>query len=418
MIALVLCGCGASLTPDKSDTIVSMQMIDRNHFTETMSNADRLASFQKVDFLSPQPYEKVLRVYGRNRKGQSLSKITSYHDNGGLYQYLEAVDGRAHGLYREWFSNGELHVEAHLIEGVADIHELAQATWVFDGECKAFDEEGDLAALFHYTKGMLVGQATYFFKEGAVERVIPYEQGLVHGISQLFDLQGHLLEEVPHVQGKREGLATAHWEKGKRRSLEHFQGDRWVEAIYWDPQGVVVAEVKEGRGKVAQFEQGKLIRLLSIHEGIVEGEICEFKESGELEHSYHVYEGKKHGEECEYYPGAPQAKLSIHWEKDQIQGLVKTWYLSGVLESQREVHHNKKQGSSFAWYQNGDLMFTEEYENDLLVKGVYYKKGDKRAVSRIDSGKGIATLHTPEGLFLKKVNYARGKPLLHTDSIH
>jgi len=114
----------------------------------------------------------------------------------------------------------------------------------------------------------------------------------------------------------------------------------------------------------------------------------------------------------------PIPKLFINWENDQLQGQIKTWYPSGQVESQRELHNNKKQGTSFAWYKNGDLMLTEEYENDLLVKGAYYKKGDKKAVSKIDSGKGVAYLHTPEGIFLKKINYEKGKPLLHSDSIH
>jgi hypothetical protein len=56
-------------------------------------------------------------------------------------------------------------------------------------------------------------------------------------------------------------------------------------------------------------------------------------------------------------------------------------------------------------------MLIEEYENDLLFKGSYYKKGDKKAVSTIESGNGTASLYTSEGLFLKKVSYEKGKPI-------
>jgi antitoxin component YwqK of YwqJK toxin-antitoxin module len=87
------------------------------------------------------------------------------------------------------------------------------------------------------------------------------------------------------------------------------------------------------------------------------------------------------------------------------------------MESQREINNNKKQGSSFAWYKNGNLMLVEEYENDLLIKGSYYKRGDNKAVSKVESGKGVASLYTSEGIFFKKVSYEKGKPQLNSDSL-
>ena len=57
-------------------------------------------------------------------------------------------------------------------------------------------------------------------------------------------------------------------------------------------------------------------------------------------------------------------------------------------------------------------MLMEDYEKDLLVNGTYYKKGDKKPVSRIEKGKGTATLYDPDGYFLKKIPYEKGLPLL------
>src|ERR1700749_5060505 len=129
MVALAcLSSCASKHASSKNDGIVSMQIIDRNGFTETISNKERISSFETTDFLAPQPLQKVLRVYGRNQDGQTTSKITSYHDNGQLWQYLEAVDGRAHGVYQEWFSNGQQKIEAGVVEGGADIHDLAPGT--------------------------------------------------------------------------------------------------------------------------------------------------------------------------------------------------------------------------------------------------------------------------------------------------
>ncbi len=414
LILAVLCGCASRTPSDHSDSIISMQIIDRNGFSETISNKDRLSSYQSTNFSTPQPYQKVLRVFGRNPAGQSSSKITSYHDNGHLWQYLEVVDGRAHGIYQEWFQNGKIKIEAHLIEGVADIHDLAQATWIFEGQCKVWNDQGSSIAEFTYEKGVLQNSAKYFFPSGKVQKLIPYNQGEIHGIVQAFDEEGNLIEEIPYAMGEKEGFATAYWSPGHPLSKETFEQGRLLNATYYDPHGQSIAEVKRGIGKQAQFKEGDLHMLISFLNGIPEGEVQLFNPDGTLKCSYGIKDGKKQGEEWEYYAsekgGQLQPKLSLHWNDDRIQGQVKTWYPTGQIESQREFNGNKKQGLSFAWYKNGDLMLVEEYENDLLIKGSYYKKGDKKIISKIEAGKGVASLYTSDGIFLKKVPYEKGKP--------
>jgi antitoxin component YwqK of YwqJK toxin-antitoxin module len=416
-----LCSCGSRAPSDASGTVISMQIVDRNGFTETISNKERLSSFHTTDFLTPQPFQKILRVYARNPSGQSTSKITSYHDNGQLWQYLEAVDGRAHGVYREWFLNGKQKIEANLVEGVADIHDIAQATWIFHGSCEVWGEQENLVAEFNYEKGLLHLPARYFFASGQLKKIIPYEQGEINGLMQTFDENGSLIEEIPYFKGEKEGKAVAFWNPNQPLSTEIFEQGRLVEASYFEPSGNCIAEVKQGKGSMAQFNNGQLNALLTITNGFIEGETQFFHPNGALHCSYIVKDGKKDGEEWEYYPaekGQPlKPKLNLQWSNDKIQGQVKTWYSNGQMESQREINNNKKQGSSFAWYKNGNLMLVEEYENDLLIKGSYYKRGDNKAVSKVESGKGVASLYTSEGIFFKKVSYEKGKPQLNSDSL-
>jgi antitoxin component YwqK of YwqJK toxin-antitoxin module len=407
---------------DQSDSMVSMQIIDRNGFAETISNKDRLANYKSVDFSTPQPYQKVLRVFGRNSGGQSSSKITSYHDNGHLWQYLEATNGRAHGLYQEWFPNGQIKIEAHLIEGVADIHDLAQATWMFEGLCKVWNDQGSLIAEFNYEKGLLQNSARYFFPSGKLQKIIPYNQGEVHGIVHSFDENGNLIEEIPYANGDKEGFAVAFWSPGHLLSKEFFEHGYLINASYYDLNGKCISEIKAGKGKQTKFKENQFEALINFSGGVPEGEVQLFYPNGTLKCSYLIKEGKKHGEEWEYYllekGEQPLPKLCLNWNDNQIQGQVKTWYPNGQIESQREFNSNKKQGVAFAWYKNGDLMLVEEYENDLLIKGSYYKKGDKKIVSKIEAGKGVASLYTSDGFFLKKVSYEKGKPQLNHDSIY
>jgi antitoxin component YwqK of YwqJK toxin-antitoxin module len=66
---------------------------------------------KSIDYLKPQPYQKVLRVFNKRKNANDFSIITSYHSNGNLFQYLEVEKARAKGNYREWFPNGSQKIQ-------------------------------------------------------------------------------------------------------------------------------------------------------------------------------------------------------------------------------------------------------------------------------------------------------------------
>ena len=413
---LLLAGCGTHAPQDHSSIVISMQIIDRNGFAETISNKERISTYKGTDFLNPQPYQKVLRVFGRNAEGKSSAKITSYHDNGQIWQYLEVTNGRANGFYREWFPNGQLKIESFVIEGLADILDLAQRTWVFDGLSRVWDDQANLLAEIHYQKGELHSASRYYHPNGALQKIIPYEAGLIEGDVLSYDAKGFLLEQIPYSSGKKHGRAICYWSKECCLYVEIYDQDLLLEASYYDSFGKQISSIKEGIGKQAEFKGKDLYALTEFTDGVPEGLVMIFNSNGALQCTYELKEGKKNGEEWEYYPSKkedkPQPKLCVHWHDDKLQGIIKTWYPNNVMESQREIIGNKKQGVCFSWYANADLMFMEEYENDFLVKASYFKKGDKMPVSKIEGGKGVATLYKGDGVFLRKVSYEKGVPKL------
>ena len=145
LILILLTGCG-NRQGEEENRLSSIQIVDRNGFKETISAPERLRYYEHTDFFAPQPYEKVMRVYTRNTQGKTPSKMTTYHSNGELWQYLEVVNGRARGYYREWHENGVLRLELTVIEGLGDLSEEAQLSWIFDGPSRAWDSEGHLLA--------------------------------------------------------------------------------------------------------------------------------------------------------------------------------------------------------------------------------------------------------------------------------
>jgi antitoxin component YwqK of YwqJK toxin-antitoxin module len=409
----LLISCSCQKIPQEEE-LVLLQIQDRNGLSETISDQEKLSSYTKTDFLSTQPYKKVLRLY--REEGKNRSVITTYHPNGTIWQLLEAKEMRAFGAYREWFSNGTKKIKATVIGGNADLTPEAQETWLFEGISKVWNEKGTLVATVPYEKGQLTGASISYYPSGAIDREIPYAQDRIDGEEKAFWENGQLKSKTMFREGTRNGVSLGFWADGTLSWEEDYEQDRLIRGTYWSLDHELISEVKNGSGFKAIFDQTHLCMLEEIRKGAPEGVVKCFVSSNQLHSIYHFKNGKKQGEEIEYFPPQedakrPLPKISLYWDQDTIHGTVKTWYENGQLQSQREVYKNKKAGTSCAWYRNGSLMLLEDYENNQLERGQYYRKGQPSPVSAISGGNGVVTLYDGDGFFLDKVTYLKGKPI-------
>lgn len=398
--------------------LTSIHIVDRNGFSETISNKERLCQFQNVNFLSSQPYQKVLRIYARDSMGNLRSVVTTYHENGNPKQFLEILNARANGSYYEWHENGNMSVMARVIGGTPDVTKMAEKTWLFDGPSYAWDEEEHMIAEINYSQGSLEGMTTYFHSNGQIWKRIPYIKNQIEGCVEIYRCNGELLQQATYCQGCKHGTSIRYWECQQLASQEDYYQGKLENAQYFDKQNNLVAEVKNGSGFRAIFGKEHIQELQEFNDGSIEGEVKVFNQEGRLKRIYHVKNGIKHGEEVEYYDrffassAPPLPKLSFFWYEGKVQGMVKTWYPTGVLESQKEMSNNTKNGMSTAWYRDGNLMMIEEYNTDKLVRGDYFKKEERIPISQIAEGKGTATIFDAEGHLVQKINYINGKPEL------
>lgn len=401
---------------NEAPTLTSINIIDRNGLTETVNHVERLEKYSQVDFLQPQPFQKVLRIYSRNAMGNIPSCITSYHPNGYPWKYLEVINSRACGQFKEWYPNGLLKVTANVIEGTADVVSGTEKTWIFDGCCQAWKEDGSLEATIYYAKGNLEGISLYYHPNGSLWKLIPYVQNSVHGNVEIFQSDGTILQTANYCNGLREGKSIRYWNADQLAADEDYSEGLLYCGSYYNPSGECIAKIENGKGIKATFGKNAVLGLQDYYNGKMEGEVKQLDKYERVSCLYHVKNGCKHGEEIYYYD-APRfqeqliPKLSIMWFEGNIQGLVKTWYENGNLESQREISANKKNGHSTAWYHDGSLMLIEEYEQDQLMRGEYYSKGEKFPISTIEEGKGTATIFNPDGTMIRKIEYKNRKPI-------
>lgn len=396
--------------------LTSVHIIDRNGFAETISNKDRLSQFQSVDFLSTQPYQKVLRIYARDSKGNVRSVVTTYHENGNPKQFLEILNARANGMYCEWHENGHMSLMTRVIGGVPDVTPLAERSWLFDGTSYVWDEDENQIAEINYSQGSLEGVSTYFHSNGQIWKRLPYTKNQLEGVVEIFKNNDDLLQQTTYTEGQKHGLSVRYWDCQHLASQECYFHGKLENGQYFDPQGNIVAEVKNGNGFRAIFGKDHIQEIQEYVDGNLDGEVKVFTPSGNLKRTYHVKNNIKHGEEIEFYDkffdsnSSPQPKLSFYWYEGKIQGYVKTWYPNGTLESQKEMSNNAKNGVLTAWYRDGQFMMIEEYQNNSLIRGDYFKKDDRIPVSQVIDGKGTVSIFDAEGHFVQKIAYQNGKP--------
>lgn len=411
---LIFCGCMAHRRMPQESQLASIHFIDHNGLAETISSRDRLAAYEKADFLGSQPYAKIRRDYTRDAEGKSASQLTTYHPNGQIKQYLEVEDNRAHGVYKEWFASGCPKVEGTVVGGIAELNPAAQESWLFDGPCSAWNEDGTLAAEIVYCKGALDGESRYYHRNGCLWKKVHYEKGLIHGRTEVFYDDGKVFFTGNFCKGCQEGPAMRLWPDGSTTAQEHYIDGRLIAGQYFDKQGKETSKIQNGNGFKSIFGKNVLSEKHEYRNGIQEGLVQLHGPNGVMR-TYYIKDDLKEGLETVFRSdkkGENIPMLLVNWHEGLIQGEVKSWYDNGVQESSREMYQNKKHGISMAWYKDGNLMLIEEYDRDKLVRGQYIKKGFKGSISEVEEGKGMATLYDGDGNFLRKVEYDNGHPML------
>lgn len=394
--------------------LTGINIVDRNGLSETIGSKEKLRQYSQVDFLSPQPYQKVMRMY-KNPKGDSVACLTTYHTNGQLKQYLECVNNRANGRYREWHANGKLKIHATVIGGIADLHPSAEVSWLFDGKTFAYNDEGRLEACIHYSMGVLEGTSFYYHPNGNVWKSCSYHKNLPDGDFLIFTPNNQLLKKQTYQHGVLHGTSYRYaYHSDFILSEEEYEQGSLISGVYFCPEThQKIAEVIHGQGTQLIYGQHSITEKRSITNGKVDGEVTCFSSDRQyITQTYSLYQGMKHGEEYFFYPDSGKPKLMLTWYQGVLQGTVKTWYPSGSLESCKELINNKKSGLLTIYYPEGQVMATEEYDNELLVKGEYFRLGDRLPYAKVDRGCGTAIFFTTTGIISKKISYQDGKPLI------
>lgn len=401
----------------------NIHLIDQSDMVQMINDQGRLRQWERRNFDAPLPYKKVMRTFLRDDRGCQRGLITSYYPNGQLMQSLETCDGRAFGAYKEWFDSGQLRLRAQVAGGMADLTPRAQAEWLFEGDCSAWDESGQKAAQMHYQGGLRQGIEHHFWPNGGLRRELTHVKGTLHGELREFDENGRLILLETYRGGKRSGPASCYWSSGRQAWQEIRDQERLISASYWDPQGLLLAKINEGSGWRIVFDGEAISQRQRFEQGWQRGAIDYFDALGSLMRRAHFEQGILEGLDTEFFAvskepiaahGAlvdPQPSLQVTWSSGVLRGPVKTWFPNGQLRTYHERVHNKREGICTHYYPDGQIKLVEHYRSDQLDQGQYFGHREIKARSAVFDGKGVATLFDDRGAVVEQIAYEAGMPI-------
>jgi antitoxin component YwqK of YwqJK toxin-antitoxin module len=264
-----------------------------------------------------------------------------------------------------------------------------------EGSFATYLPSGSLSAQGTYRQGQLHGKMTSFLPNGRKASEGFYDMGLKDSLWAYFDLNGN----PASIGFYDQGVPTGPWEyyyTGGEVAAEGFfaAGEKDSLWVFFHPEGAWMA-----RGKYA----------VGREEGLWEF----FDEQGNLTETVFYVNGIAHGPGTQHamHNGQPYVSARFHWENGLEHGRRESYAPEGNLLEQGEFVQGEKVGEWKYFHANGQLMYTETYQDGKLwhLSPMVTLRGESRPQGTFFEGEGFRKLLGPNGELVSEGPYQQGK---------
>lgn len=256
-----------------------------------------------------------------------------------------------------------------------------------------------------------------------------------HGVWRLFNPQGQVLAEGQFNDGQMEGQ-WQRWHPANSSPLfqsppfTSFTGPFLSTATFVDGQldGVWIIQDRDKR-KIVEipyrkgkrdgtatwyYPNGQRMRIANFRDGLLDGPLTEWDESGKVVRNEQYVEGKKVIRNTSFY--RPQQKESEAYFLDaklELESQDDWWDAAPAAFVSRgsRIQH----GPVTAWYDNGQVKMKGQYLNDLRVGRFtwWHPNGQRALVGQYEDGKksGRWTWWHPNGMKAIEGQYENDQPI-------
>ena len=263
------------------------------------------------------------------------------------------------------------------------------------GFIRIYDSNGTLTSLGSFSKnGERDGDWKWFYDNGLLREEQTYDNGKAQGIGKFYDNTGKIAVTQAWKEGKRNGERKTYHANGQLMIIANYADDELngpYKTFY--PQGQIEFEVELINGK----QNGKGIGY--------------YPDGSKLSESDYI-DGLRNGTYYGYYP---DGKISEKTEyiKDLAEGPHQLLYPNGTVKAEGQFVKDKRSGSWKRYYPDGVLDYTEEYDENGKMTGVYrdYDQGGS-VVNELEYKNGEVIAHRffdTEGNLISEQKARKGK---------
>ena len=350
-----------------------------------------------------------LKVYTQHIKENTFSKDTLYYQNG--IRVANAADGNSYILKK--VNDNHIDLTRYALEGNKILVKMSYKTTasnpfyperaiVADGKFTFYNFEGGLDLegdasddfinnLTYYNKNKIIFAIKDFNSINAALKLRSNE--VINNLNDLSSFKRPLKNASPSA------TITEYYENGNLKESYLLNS---IGQVISKQQGFENGKIKF---KITQnedlryFENGTL-KSSSYYNtlGELNGEQKSFFENGKPEIIENYQNGKRNGSYISYYENGQVAEKSNYVNGEEAKGSQK-FYTNGKLKF---VETDAKKEY---YYPNGQLFWTNYYDNSNIIEKMYYANGSPRAVIRFDADGNVicsSEFYDKDGKQIKK----------------
>ena len=350
--------------------------------------------------------------------------VNTYFPDGKIKKSTLYVEGKPHGLEKEYSYDGVVTSVTNFYRGVmtrkefinrTDNFGFKQGNWKYfwdngnlkmegtyqndkkNGFFKNYDENGNFLSVEKYENDKLIENApeikvldkkTAYYSNGKPSITATYYKGKPEGIRREFDtngviLRGYLFENgimsyegITDLNGKRQGKWIEYYETGEIRSEGEYLNSAPVGdwKFYFQDKTIEIVGSYNRKGQKTgewkcYYPDGKPLMIENYEDGKLEGFFVEYDDAGNEISKGQFVENAEDGEWI-YLHGNVMEKGSYF--DGMRQGIWKTWFENGKLASEIEFEQDLPNGRFVIYWENGVTKLIGKYVTGL-PSGVWRK---------------------------------------------
>lgn len=328
------------------------------------------------------------------QNGELNGEYLVFNEYGALVQKKHFTDGELDGKFKSYFRIGEQfpEIEGNYIMGYPE------------GKAYEYFENGDIYTEMNFVKGNKQGAEKTFYRNGNQYIDLNYKEGKLHGNYKEYFLNGAVSQEGYYEEGKLQGEWKTYYQNGNLASLTIYDDGLAIDLYQeFDIDGKLYLEYDYRKGEIIayRFFDKKGNKIADEKKKGGEFFYKALTPYGEVnsEGRYDISGGKTG--EWKFYTKNGIIKEKGSYEMDRPQGVVTTYYISGITNSEVNYKDGVMEGSARFFYPNGQIKSQGLFVNDKK-QGVWedhYIDGTIKGVNFYHNGElhGEQVLYGPQG---------------------